>query len=55
MEEKIQECDIIFVSVNTPTKKSGLGSGRAADLKYWELVGELLRLAIGMDYDYIFL
>jgi len=42
VEEKIQECDIIFVSVNTPTKKSGLGSGRAADLKYWELVGRTI-------------
>ena len=28
----IQEADIIFVSVNTPTKKSGMGAGMAADL-----------------------
>eukprot|EP00877_Chromochloris_zofingiensis_P011538 jgi/Chrzof1/6638/Cz19g03190.t1 len=30
------EADIIFVSVNTPTKTSGIGAGRAADLTYWE-------------------
>jgi len=28
---------MIFVSVNTPTKKYGLGAGKAADLKNWEL------------------
>ncbi|KAI8339034.1 UDP-glucose/GDP-mannose dehydrogenase family, NAD binding domain-containing protein [Chlamydoabsidia padenii] len=32
----IQEADLIFVSVNTPTKKSGMGAGRAADLAYVE-------------------
>lgn len=25
---------LIFVSVNTPTKKSGIGAGFAADLKW---------------------
>lgn len=29
----ILEADLIFVSVNTPTKKSGVGAGFAADLK----------------------
>ncbi|OCB89212.1 UDP-glucose dehydrogenase [Sanghuangporus baumii] len=29
----IKEADLIFVSVNTPTKKSGVGAGFAADLK----------------------
>ena len=42
VQQKIQECDIIFVSVNTPTKRSGLGQGRAADLKYWEMVGRTI-------------
>ena len=28
--------DIIFVSVNTPTKTFGDGAGEAADLQYWE-------------------
>ena len=32
----IAEADIIFVSVNTPTKTFGQGAGRAADLQYWE-------------------
>ncbi|HEX2959235.1 MAG TPA: nucleotide sugar dehydrogenase, partial [Chitinispirillaceae bacterium] len=32
----IRDADIIFVSVNTPTKTFGEGSGKAADLQYWE-------------------
>jgi UDPglucose 6-dehydrogenase len=32
----IEEADIIFVSVNTPTKTFGQGAGRAANLQYWE-------------------
>jgi len=32
----IREADIIFVSVNTPTKEFGQGAGRAADLQWWE-------------------
>ena len=32
----IAEADIIFVSVNTPTKTFGQGAGKAADLQYWE-------------------
>ena len=32
----IREADIIFVSVNTPTKTFGQGAGMAADLQYWE-------------------
>lgn len=32
----IRAADIIFVSVNTPTKTFGEGAGRAADLQYWE-------------------
>jgi UDPglucose 6-dehydrogenase len=35
----ISECDIIFVCVNTPTKTSGLGAGRASDLSPWESAG----------------
>jgi UDPglucose 6-dehydrogenase len=34
VEKAILEADLIFVSVNTPTKKSGVGAGFAADLKY---------------------
>ena len=36
IEKEIQEADIIFVSVNTPTKDYGQGKGKAADLQYWE-------------------
>jgi UDPglucose 6-dehydrogenase len=32
----IRSADIIFVSVNTPTKLFGEGAGRAADLQHWE-------------------
>jgi UDPglucose 6-dehydrogenase len=32
----IKEADIIFVSVNTPTKTFGDGAGKAANLQYWE-------------------
>ena len=31
--KSIKEADLIFISVNTPTKNFGLGKGRAADLK----------------------
>jgi len=34
--EGIRDNDIIFVSVNTPTKTFGVGAGMAADLQYWE-------------------
>jgi UDPglucose 6-dehydrogenase len=36
VEKGIRDNDIIFVSVNTPTKTYGLGSGMAADLRHWE-------------------
>ena len=37
VEKAIDEADIIFISVNTPTKNYGNGKGQAADLKYIEL------------------
>jgi len=37
IDAAIRECTIIFVSVATPTKTSGIGAGEAADLTYWEL------------------
>jgi UDPglucose 6-dehydrogenase len=36
INRNIAEADIIFVSVNTPTKMFGQGAGKAADLQYWE-------------------
>ncbi len=32
----LQEADIVFVAINTPTKTFGEGAGRGADLQYWE-------------------
>src|SRR6516225_2629514 len=39
----IREADIIFVSVNTPTKTSGVGAGHAADLRYYEATARQIR------------
>ena len=36
VDQGIREADIVFISVNTPTKTYGVGAGRAADLKYVE-------------------
>lgn len=36
VDKGIKEADLIFISVNTPTKTFGMGKGRAADLKYIE-------------------
>ncbi len=36
MKKYIAEADLIFISVNTPTKTKGIGSGQAIDLKYVE-------------------
>lgn len=34
--KQIKEADIVFISVNTPTKTYGIGSGRAANLEFVE-------------------
>jgi len=36
VEKKIKSADMIFISVNTPTKKKGIGAGKASDLKWVE-------------------
>ncbi len=36
VEEKIRSADMIFISVNTPTKTKGIGAGKASDLKWVE-------------------
>ena len=36
IEEKIALADMVFISVNTPTKKKGLGAGKASNLKWVE-------------------
>ncbi|KAI3961394.1 hypothetical protein MKW92_000027 [Papaver armeniacum] len=42
VESHIADSDIIFVSVNTPTKTRGLGAGKAADLTYWESAARMI-------------
>lgn len=37
VDQAIDAADMIFISVNTPTKTYGVGKGMAADLKYIEL------------------
>lgn len=37
IEKAIDQADMIFISVNTPTKTYGKGKGKAADLKHIEL------------------
>jgi len=37
VDKAIDEADMIFISVNTPTKTYGKGKGQAADLKFIEL------------------
>lgn len=37
VEQAIDQADMIFISVNTPTKTYGKGKGQAADLKFIEL------------------
>ena len=36
IEKHISDADMIFISVNTPTKKKGIGAGQASDLKWVE-------------------
>ena len=36
IKKAIESADIIFISVNTPTKKNGLGAGKSSDLKWVE-------------------
>lgn len=42
IEKHVAEADIVFVSVNTPTKTQGLGAGKAADLTYWESAARMI-------------
>ncbi len=37
VDKAIDEAEMVFISVNTPTKTYGVGKGMAADLKYIEL------------------
>jgi len=43
VDQGIREADIVFVSVNTPTKTFGEGAGCASDLQYWELCARRIK------------
>jgi UDPglucose 6-dehydrogenase len=46
IEKGIKEAEIIFISVNTPTKTFGEGAGKSADLQYWEKTArDILRVS----------
>ncbi|MBM4143591.1 MAG: nucleotide sugar dehydrogenase [Lentisphaerae bacterium] len=49
IESGIAAADIVFVSVNTPTKTFGHGAGRAADLQYWEKTARQILAAARSD------
>ena len=51
VDQDIRDADIIFISVNTPTKTYGIGKGCAADLKYVELCAR--RIAAVAESDTI--
>ncbi len=48
ISENIAKADAVFISVNTPTKKRGIGAGQASDLKWVEACArEVARFARG--------
>jgi UDPglucose 6-dehydrogenase len=48
VDEAIAAADMIFISVNTPTKTYGIGKGMAADLKFIELAArQIARISTG--------
>ena len=49
VDKNIDEADIVFISVNTPTKTYGTGAGKASDLKYIELCARTIAKASTSD------
>ncbi|KAL6647206.1 hypothetical protein ACP70R_014643 [Stipagrostis hirtigluma subsp. patula] len=49
VERHVADADIVFVSVNTPTKARGLGAGRVPDLAYWESAARMVAGASRSD------
>ena len=48
LENNIAIADMVFISVNTPTKKKGIGAGQASDLKWVEVCArQVSKFAIG--------
>ena len=44
VEKGIQSADMIFISVNTPTKEKGFGAGESSDLKWVEICARQIAL-----------
>ena len=44
VEKNIANADMIFISVNTPTKTSGIGAGQASDLRWVEVCARQVAL-----------
>ncbi|MCU4157544.1 nucleotide sugar dehydrogenase [Carboxylicivirga sp. A043] len=49
VEKSIDEAQMVFISVNTPTKTYGVGKGMAADLKYVELCARSIAKVASSD------
>lgn len=49
IEKAIHEAQMIFISVNTPTKDYGVGKGMAADLRYIELCARQIAMVAKGD------
>ena len=48
IREKISKADMVFISVNTPTKEKGIGAGQASDLKWVEACArQVAKYALG--------
>ncbi len=48
IQEKIRSADMVFISVNTPTKTKGIGAGKASDLKWVEACArQVAKFSIG--------
>jgi len=50
VDRHVADADIVFVSVNTPTKAHGLGAGSAPDLAYWESVVHMVAAAASRSH-----
>lgn len=49
IDGEIKKADIIFISVNTPTKTKGIGAGRAANIKNCELCARTIAAVAETD------
>jgi UDPglucose 6-dehydrogenase len=49
VDKAIEEAEMVFISVNTPTKTFGVGKGMAADLKYVELCARQIAKVANSD------